>query len=173
IRMIRVQLAAVLGAKHATFYFANFGMEIAAGRLLHVSHDALLFMSLSLATRLPRLGSQAAKATARPQARFFLKLSSKEASAMSETRTITNRGNFALDREKASRAGRVGGQKSSGNFAHNRVRAVEAGRKGGERSHGGGGAPNNPGNFAQDRERAAAAGRKGGLHSHTGPQDAP
>ena len=73
---------------------------------------------------------------------------------MSESRTITNRGNFALDREKASRAGHVGGQKSSGNFANNRARAVEAGRKGGERSHGGGGAPNNPGNFAQDRERA-------------------
>ena len=81
---------------------------------------------------------------------------------MSESHPITNRGNFALDRAKASRAGHLGGQRSSGNFARNRARAAEAGRKGGERSHGGGGAQHNPGNFAQDRERAADAGRKGG-----------
>jgi uncharacterized protein len=49
-----------------------------------------------------------------------------------------NPGNFAEDREKASRAGRVGGQHSSGNFANNRERAAEAGRKGGLSSHGGG-----------------------------------
>jgi general stress protein YciG len=53
-----------------------------------------------------------------------------------------------------------------GNFAQDREKASEAGRKGGEHSHGGGGAENNPGNFAQDRERAAEAGRKGGQHSH-------
>ena len=44
---------------------------------------------------------------------------------MSETRIITNCGNFALDREKAVRAGHVGGHKSSGNFANDRARAVK------------------------------------------------
>jgi uncharacterized protein len=42
-----------------------------------------------------------------------------------------NPGNFAEDPERASRAGHVGGQRSSGNFARDRKRAVEAGRKGG------------------------------------------
>jgi general stress protein YciG len=41
-----------------------------------------------------------------------------------------NPGNFAEDRERAARAGHIGGQHSSGNFANNRARAVEAGRKG-------------------------------------------
>lgn len=63
----------------------------------------------------------------------------------------------------------------SGNFAEDRERASEAGRKGGEHSHGGqqsqsgtdnrqqgGGQRGGSGNFAQDRERAAEAGRKGG-----------
>ena len=50
---------------------------------------------------------------------------------MAETQHSGNPGNFAEDREKASRAGHVGGQHSSGNFANNRERAVEAGRKGG------------------------------------------
>ncbi|HTB47878.1 MAG TPA: KGG domain-containing protein [Acetobacteraceae bacterium] len=106
----------------------------------------------------------------RPRGAFVFRQVVKRKTAMSETRIITNRGNFALDREKAVRAGHVGGQKSSGNFANNRARAVEAGRKGGERSHGGGGAPNNRGNFAQDRERASEAGRKGGHHSHSEQQ---
>lgn len=87
---------------------------------------------------------------------------------MSDQQHARNPGNFAADREKASRAGHIGGQHSSGNFAHNPARAAEAGRRGGERSHGGGGAERNPGNFAQDRERAAVAGRKGGQHSHGG-----
>ncbi len=64
----------------------------------------------------------------------------------------------------------------SGNFAEDRERASEAGRKGGEHSHGshqqnqGGGdhrqqgGADNPGNFANDRERASEAGRKGGQH---------
>ena len=62
----------------------------------------------------------------------------------------------------AVRCGHVGGQHSSGNFANDRERASEAGRKGGEHSHGGGGAQHNPGNFAQDREKESEAGRKGG-----------
>jgi hypothetical protein len=86
----------------------------------------------------------------------------KERLNMAEQRHTGNPGNFAEDREKASRAGQVGGQHSSGNFANDRERAAEAGRKGGEHSHGGGGAAHNPGNFAQDREKASEAGRKGG-----------
>lgn len=50
----------------------------------------------------------------------------------------TNSGNFANDREKASRAGHKGGKVSGGNFANDRERAAEAGRKGGQNSHGGG-----------------------------------
>ncbi|WP_194205348.1 general stress protein [Superficieibacter sp. 1612_C1] len=51
-------------------------------------------------------------------------------------------GNFAEDREKASEAGKKGGQqsggKSGGNFANDREKASEAGKKGGQQSHGGG-----------------------------------
>jgi uncharacterized protein len=47
-------------------------------------------------------------------------------------------GNFAQDREKASEAGRKGGQHSGGNFKNDPQRASEAGKKGGENSHGGG-----------------------------------
>ncbi|MDH0301632.1 MULTISPECIES: general stress protein [unclassified Pseudomonas] len=50
----------------------------------------------------------------------------------------TNPGNFANDRERASRAGQKGGQVSGGNFANDRERAADAGRKGGRNSHGGG-----------------------------------
>jgi hypothetical protein len=50
----------------------------------------------------------------------------------------TNPGNFANDRERASRAGHKGGQASGGNFANDRQRASEAGRKGGRNSHGAG-----------------------------------
>ncbi len=54
---------------------------------------------------------------------------------MADERPSVNRGNFAEDREKASRAGQVGGKNSSGNFARDRERAAEAGRKGGRISH--------------------------------------
>ncbi|EOQ3483586.1 general stress protein [Escherichia coli] len=47
-------------------------------------------------------------------------------------------GNFAEDRQKASDAGRKGGQHSSGNFKNDPQRASEAGKKGGQNSHGGG-----------------------------------
>nr|WP_286935332.1 general stress protein [Pseudomonas sp. UBA6554] len=47
----------------------------------------------------------------------------------------TNPGNFANDRERASRAGHKGGQASGGNFANDRQRASEAGRKGGQNRH--------------------------------------
>ncbi len=47
-------------------------------------------------------------------------------------------GNFAEDRNKASDAGKKGGQQGGGNFKDDPQRASEAGRKGGENSHGGG-----------------------------------
>jgi hypothetical protein len=64
----------------------------------------------------------------------------------------------------------------SGNFANDPERASEAGKKGGERSHGGqqgqqgsyhkqeggSGQQGGTGNFANDREKASEAGRKGG-----------
>lgn len=46
-------------------------------------------------------------------------------------------GNFAGNREKASEAGRKGGQHSGGNFKNDPQRASEAGKKGGQNSHGG------------------------------------
>lgn len=47
----------------------------------------------------------------------------------------SNPGNFANDREKASEAGKKGGENSGGNFANDREKASEAGKKGGENSH--------------------------------------
>jgi general stress protein YciG len=95
---------------------------------------------------------------------------------MAEAPHSGNPGNFAEDREKAARAGHVGGQHSSGNFANDRERAAAAGRKGGQATHGSsrgdaseettGPAGQRPGNFAEDREKASEAGRKGGHSSH-------
>ncbi|HGU0825125.1 general stress protein [Escherichia coli] len=45
-------------------------------------------------------------------------------------------GNFAEDREKASDAGRKGGQHSGGNFKNDPQCASEAGKKGGQQSGG-------------------------------------
>lgn len=45
-------------------------------------------------------------------------------------------GNFSQDREKASEAGKKGGQQSGGNFKNDPQRASEAGKKGGKSSHG-------------------------------------
>lgn len=44
-------------------------------------------------------------------------------------------GNFAEDREKASEAGRKGGQQGGGNFKNDPERASEAGKKGGQNSN--------------------------------------
>lgn len=90
-------------------------------------------------------------------------------------------GNFKNDPERASEAGRKGGQSvppDERSFSRDHELAAEAGRKGGERSHGGqigsshkGGSPQGSshqggrGNFAEDRERSSEAGRKGGEHS--------
>jgi uncharacterized protein len=72
----------------------------------------------------------------------------------------------------------------SGNFANNPEKASEAGKKGGQQSHGGsqdpgrqgqqggtskpGGQSGGSGNVADDRERASEAGRKGGQSSPGG-----
>lgn len=101
---------------------------------------------------------------------------------------MTNRqqgGNFENDRERASEAGRKGGEQSaqnrqqggqggdnrqqsqqdpnnrgqqggSGNFAQDRERASEAGRKGGQS------VPDEKRSFSQDPDLASEAGRKGG-----------
>ena len=74
-------------------------------------------------------------------------------------------GNFANNREKASRAGQLGGSRQGaasnpGNFANNRDRAREAGHLGGVHQ----GKGNNPANFANDPAKAREAGHIGGTH---------
>lgn len=49
-----------------------------------------------------------------------------------------NPGNFANDREKASEAGKKGGQASGGNVANDRQKGTGAGNRGNERGQGGG-----------------------------------
>ncbi|MCE0489826.1 general stress protein [Pantoea sp. Mb-10] len=44
-------------------------------------------------------------------------------------------GNFAEDKQKASEAGKKGGQNSGGNFKNDREKASEAGKKGGQNSN--------------------------------------
>ena len=44
-------------------------------------------------------------------------------------------GNFADDKQRASEAGKKGGQNSGGNFKNDREKASEAGKKGGQNSH--------------------------------------
>ncbi|AOE61108.1 general stress protein [Pseudomonas corrugata] len=50
-----------------------------------------------------------------------------------------NPGNFANDREKASEAGKKGGQASGGNNTNDRQKGSGAGSKGSERGQSGGG----------------------------------
>ncbi|TWC17585.1 MULTISPECIES: general stress protein [unclassified Pseudomonas] len=50
-----------------------------------------------------------------------------------------NPGNFANDREKASEAGKKGGQASGGNNTNDRQKGSGAGSKGNERGQSGGG----------------------------------
>jgi uncharacterized protein len=59
---------------------------------------------------------------------------------------------FSQDPQRASEAGRKGGQASGGNFANNPGRAAEAGRKGGQASGG---------NLGPNRERTPDAGNDG------------
>jgi len=44
-------------------------------------------------------------------------------------------GNFAEDKQRASEAGKKGGQNSGGNFKNDREKASEAGKKGGQSSN--------------------------------------
>lgn len=44
-------------------------------------------------------------------------------------------GNFSEDKQKASEAGKKGGQHSGGNFKNDREKASEAGKKGGQSSN--------------------------------------
>jgi len=81
-----------------------------------------------------------------------------------------NPGNFANDRDKAARAGHVGGTRQGkrnnpGNFANDRARAAEAGRKGGQSV-----APESR-SFSRNHQLAAEAGRKGGQQSHGRRED--
>jgi general stress protein YciG len=73
-------------------------------------------------------------------------------------------GNFANDPERASEAGKKGGEHSHGGQQQQGVGAggqqKQSGGSGGQQ--GGGGQSDNPGNFANDREKASEAGRKGG-----------
>jgi general stress protein YciG len=91
---------------------------------------------------------------------------------------------MATEKQSGSQRG------GSGNFANDPERASEAGKKGGEQSHGGGsqqsgsqsggssqqggsqsetgGSRGGSGNFANDPEKASEAGKKGGQQSHGG-----
>jgi uncharacterized protein len=80
---------------------------------------------------------------------------------------------MANDKQSESQRG------GSGNFANDPQRASEAGKKGGEHSRAGsrqqgetqnesGESRGGSGNFADDREKASEAGKKGGAHSHSG-----
>ena len=66
-----------------------------------------------------------------------------------------NPGNFSKDHEKASAAGKKGGESSSASH-------------GTSHSTGGGSGSGSQGNFANDREKASEAGKKGGPHGHGG-----
>lgn len=87
-----------------------------------------------------------------------------------------NPGNFSNDPDKASEAGKKGGEASGGNFANDPQRASEAGQKGGQASggqpsrdkdsmSGGGQGTNRGGEFADDKENMSKPGQKGGQAS--------
>jgi general stress protein YciG len=91
---------------------------------------------------------------------------------------------MATEKQSGSQRG------GSGNFANDPEKASGAGKKGGEHSHGGGSQQSGPhsggssqqggsqseaggsrggaGNFANDPEKASEVGKKGGQHSHGG-----
>ncbi len=94
-------------------------------------------------------------------------------------------GNFRNDPERASEAGRKGGQSvppGERSFSRDRELAAEAGRRGGEHSHGGSGTGAQGGEPSgavgrdvpehskeKDTEIAVEAGKHGGEHGHGGP----
>lgn len=92
-------------------------------------------------------------------------------------------GNFANDPEKASEAGKKGGQQSHRGSSESGQQSSSGGHGSSEQQSSGGhgsggqgsGGPGSggqqrggSGNFANDHERASEAGRKGGEHSHGG-----
>jgi general stress protein YciG len=127
-----------------------------------------------------------AQATFVSQVRSFPTLSTKE---IVMTTQQGGKGNFANDPQRASEAGKKGGERShsgaqheqsseggrsqqgGGNFADDPKRASEAGKKGGEHSgksgqheqgSQAGRSQHGGGNFADDPQKASDAGRKGG-----------
>ncbi len=63
------------------------------------------------------------------------------------------------------------GNKNTGNFADDKQKASEAGKKGGQASSGdsgGGQGSGRGGNFADDKQKASEAGKKGGQSSGGG-----
>jgi general stress protein YciG len=73
-----------------------------------------------------------------------------------------NRGFASMDRKKQREIASKGGHASGGNFKNDRERASAAGRKGGQS------VPASERSFSRDPRLAAQAGRKGGEHSHGG-----
>ncbi|WP_404977646.1 general stress protein [Ancylobacter sp. 3268] len=72
---------------------------------------------------------------------------------MANTQHRGGSGNFANDRERASEAGRKGGEHSQGGQQHTQS-AGDGRQQGGQREH--------SGNVANDKDRARDAGHKGG-----------
>ena len=74
----------------------------------------------------------------------------------------SNRGFASMEEKKQRDIASKGGQASGGNFKNDPERASAAGRKGGQS------VPPAERSFSRDHELAAEAGRKGGEHSHRG-----
>lgn len=74
----------------------------------------------------------------------------------------SNRGFASMDEKKQRDIASKGGQASGGNFKNDPERASTAGRKGGQS------VPAAERSFSRDHGLAAEAGRKGGEHSHRG-----
>lgn len=77
-------------------------------------------------------------------------------------------GNFANDREKASEAGRKGGEHSHSGSQHESAASHQSNKSQQGSSESSGSQQGGSGNFSDDPERAKEAGRKGGQHSHGG-----
>jgi|SRR5271165_4442202 len=74
----------------------------------------------------------------------------------------SNRGFASMDQQRQREIASKGGQASGGNFKNDPERASEAGRKGGQN------VPAGERSFARDPTLAAEAGRIGGEHSRSG-----
>lgn len=74
----------------------------------------------------------------------------------------SNRGFASMDQQRQREIASKGGQASGGNFKNDPERASEAGRKGGQN------VPAGERSFSRDPELASQAGRKGGESGHSG-----